>query len=330
VRRLPLGNGGLAATEWSDVSRTGRTGATLINPRVADTYVLHMEERTSSDAGSMPRRTRIGRVVCFVAVAVAFSWAQWFAVIASQRGWITAHVALSPVAIFGPLVAAVTCLAGAPHERKRWLWSLLQWRMPPLVGFIAVFLPPLLFVCCLAVATAVTPGAPPVAIPPLATTAPLLLGMFLTAGVGEESGWRGVLLPELRKSIGSIRASLIVAIVWLVWHLPLFRVIGATQQQIPATSFMLGILAYSFILTWLVEVSNNGTLAAMLFHTSANVSFWLGMVCVQNLPQYSLFSRSCVVAIAACGAVAAVLLIHRDRKASHDGAQSSRLTIDCS
>jgi hypothetical protein len=73
----------------------------------------------------------------------------------------------------------------------------------------------------------------------------------------------------------------------------------------------------SLILTWLVEGSSNSTLVAMLFHSSANVSFWLAMVYIKNLPQYGLLSRFYVVAIAGFGAVAAVLLVHRDRKSEH-------------
>ena len=256
--------------------------------------------------------TRIGRVLCFVAVAVAFSWVQWFAVIASQHGWLSARVSLSPLAIFGPLVAAGVVSLGASDDRRRWLRSLVQWRIPPVAGLGAVLLAPLLFICCLAVATAATPGATRPATPPVATVLSLLVGMFVTAGVGEESGWRGFLLPELRRSIGGLLASLIVAIVWFVWHLPLFWVTGATQQQIPASSFALGILTYSLILTWLVEASNNSTLVAMLFHSSANVSFWLAMVYVRNLPQYRLLTSLYLGTIALCGAVAGVLLIRRD------------------
>lgn len=262
-------------------------------------------------------RMRIGRVAVFVAVAMAFSWVQWFAVIASQRGWITAHVSLSPLAIFGPLVAAVVSLIGAPDDRRRWFRSLLQWRIPAVAGAVAVLLAPVLFICCLAIATTVTPGSPRVPTPPLATVVSLFAGMFVTAGLGEESGWRGFLLPELRRSTGPLLASSIVAIVWFVWHLPLYWVAGATQQQIPVFSFALGIWSYSVVLTWLVEGSNHSTLVAMLFHSSANVSFWLAIVYLKNLPQYSFVSRGYVVAITLSGMVAAVLLICRDRKPVH-------------
>lgn len=265
---------------------------------------------------AVTRPTRMGRVICFVAVALAFSWSQWLAVIASQRRWLAADISLSTLAIFGPLVAAVVSLVGSSDDRRQWFWSVLRWRIPPVVGVLAVLLPPLLGIGCVALATAVTPSAPRVQAPSVATVVAVFAGMFVTAGVGEELGWRGFLLPELRKSLGPLQGSLAVAIIWFLWHLPLFWVIGATQREIPAGSFAVGLLSYSLILTWLVEKSNGSVLPAMLFHSSANVSFFLAMAYAKNLPQYELLSRTYVGAFAVLGAIAAVLLIRRDRTAA--------------
>ena len=41
-------------------------------------------------------------------------------------------------------------------------------------------------------------------------------------GFGEEVGWRGFALPRLQSHISSLRASLLLAIAWAGWHLPLF------------------------------------------------------------------------------------------------------------
>jgi hypothetical protein len=73
----------------------------------------------------------------------------------------------------------------------------------------------------------------------------------------------------------------------------------------------------TLILTWLVETSNNSALPAMLFHSSANTSFLLAIVYVKTLPQYAFLSRAYVGAFVVLGAVAAVLLIGRDRKPAH-------------
>jgi membrane protease YdiL (CAAX protease family) len=260
--------------------------------------------------------TRIGRVSWFVVAALAFSWAHWLAVIASQRGWLTANLSLSSVAIFGPLVAAVVVLIGEPDDRRRRFEALWQWHTPHAAAAIAVLLPSLTCIGCLMVATSVTPGAPRVPAPPVVTIIIVFAGMFVTAGVGEESGWRGFLLPELRKSFGPLLSSFIVALVWFLWHSPLFWVEGATQQHVPVSSFALAIVAYSLILTWLMEVSNNSTLAAMLFHSTANVCFWFAEAYVKNLPQYHLLSGAYVGVMVAFAAVAAILLVRRHSKPS--------------
>ncbi len=39
--------------------------------------------------------------------------------------------------------------------------------------------------------------------------------------VGEELGWRGFLYPELRKSFAPLKAHLITALIWSLWHLPI-------------------------------------------------------------------------------------------------------------
>lgn len=269
-------------------------------------------------------RTRWRRVIAFVAVAFAFSWAQWIAVIASQHHWIASKVTLGPLAIFGPLVGAIAVMTSAADDRRRWLRSLVAWRMPPRVAIAAVAGPPLLFIACLAAATALTPGARAVPMPPARTIVTICAGMLLTAGIGEESGWRGFLLPELRRSFGPIAASSIVAAVWFAWHLPLFWIDGATQRQLPPAAFALGILSYSLILTRLVESANGSTLVAMLFHSSANVGLVFAMLFVRTLPQYPL------LAIAYVGVLAVAAVFSRDRFAPSNRSPTTAARRDTS
>lgn len=46
----------------------------------------------------------------------------------------------------------------------------------------------------------------------------LIPSMLLS--LGEEIGWRGLLVPELTKQVGVRRASLFSGLVWAAWHLP--------------------------------------------------------------------------------------------------------------
>jgi membrane protease YdiL (CAAX protease family) len=49
------------------------------------------------------------------------------------------------------------------------------------------------------------------------------LFILLFIGLGEESGWRGFALPELQRKRSPLFASLILAPVWAIWHLPCDR-----------------------------------------------------------------------------------------------------------
>jgi uncharacterized protein len=256
-------------------------------------------------------RTRLARVFLFIAVAIAFSWCQWLAVIASQRHWTNINVRLTALPIFGPLVA-IPFVLRSRRELEFWFRSISNWRVSPKLLAASLFGMPAVFGISLSLAAAVKSSTVDVPWPSAATVAMVFVGMLLTAGVGEELGWRGYLLPELRRSLSSVAASGVVAVIWFVWHLPLFWVTGASQQEIPVSTFALGLISYSFILTWLVEAANS-SLVAVLFHTSANVVFWLVMVLVKRSPLESRFSPAYVGLIALLGVVAALSLAVRGR-----------------
>lgn len=40
--------------------------------------------------------------------------------------------------------------------------------------------------------------------------------------MGEDLGWRGSLQPQLQSKWSAISATVMVGIVWVIWHLPLW------------------------------------------------------------------------------------------------------------
>jgi membrane protease YdiL (CAAX protease family) len=105
--------------------------------------------------------------------------------------------------------------------------------------------------------------------------APLLPLLFLTILViggplGEELGWRGYLLPEMLARGGPFRASLLVALAWFVWHVPLFWLEGAAQKGGSLILFGVSVAASSVLFTWIYVGSGKSLLAALLVHTMFN------------------------------------------------------------
>src|SRR3546814_4714751 len=87
----------------------------------------------------------------------------------------------------------------------------------------------------------------------IALPAVLLAGhLFRDPGaLGEELGWRGFALPRLLELMDARRASLLLGLVWAVWHLPAFFLSTLSQSQVNFGLFILNVVAFSVFMTWL-------------------------------------------------------------------------------
>jgi membrane protease YdiL (CAAX protease family) len=89
---------------------------------------------------------------------------------------------------------------------------------------------------------------------------------------GEEYGWRGYLLPRLLP-LGEIRASVLLGVIWGVWHLPLIM----AGLNYPGVNVWLAIIIFTFVTvalsftyTWFYVASSGSVLIAAVFHASTN------------------------------------------------------------
>ena len=90
----------------------------------------------------------------------------------------------------------------------------------------------------------------------------------------EEMGWRGFLLPILQEKYTPLKASIIIGIVWGLWHLPIYLAINPYgDKTIDFFLFMfIGCFALSIISTWLYNSTKGSLLICILFHNAINTS----------------------------------------------------------
>ena len=99
-----------------------------------------------------------------------------------------------------------------------------------------------------------------------ATVASVVVG----GQAGEEIGWRGYALPRLAARFGIGGASVLLGVVWAVWHLPLFFVAGATTAGQSFPLYLLQVTALSVAMAWLYLHTGGSLLPVMVMHAAAN------------------------------------------------------------
>jgi len=111
------------------------------------------------------------------------------------------------------------------------------------------------------------------------------LPLLILGPLSEEIGWRGYALGRLQTRWNALTSSLIVGLVWALWHLPLFMMVGTSQHEwgLPFFGFLVGLMANSIIYTWLYNNTHQSLWSAILLH-------WLWTYATQVL--YSGVTRS--------------------------------------
>ena len=99
-----------------------------------------------------------------------------------------------------------------------------------------------------------------------------MIGFNLILGpLGEELGWRGVLQEHLNHQMGWLSASLIVGLVWLTWHLPLWT-IESPHAQIALPLFAAHCMVYAILTGAAYTISCGSILPAILIHLTVNLA----------------------------------------------------------
>ena len=245
-------------------------------------------------------------LIAYFIITFAFSWTFYFSLLAVQFGWTDAEIPYSIhyLASFGPTIAALVVTAlTTGKDGLRELWRrILKWRVGWGYAAFAIFSPIGLFLVAMGIVRAVKGEWPDLRLLGQANYLPYLgwgvLPIWLaTFGFGEEIGWRGFALPRLQKSMSVSRATLILALVWALWHAPAFFYLDTIENLgglIIIPGFLTGILFGAVLLTWLY----NGTEGSILMVSTWHALFDLLTASKAGQDIIPIFTTAGVIALA--------------------------------
>lgn len=194
-----------------------------------------------------------------------------FFVLAYALSWMPSLFEAHSLFPIGPLFAALIVLAFiGGSDVKDFLRRTVQWRVG--IGWYALVLLLPVIATSVAIGINLLLGAGPATwerIPPLSDLPGTFIFILLFIGLGEEPAWRGFALPRIMKGRNALVASLILGVFHIIWHLPLF---GSEFDSTNILPWMLGLLGFTIITTWMYNRTQGNLLLPTLFHTSVNVT----------------------------------------------------------
>jgi uncharacterized protein len=195
-------------------------------------------------------------LVTFFILAFAITWVVWVpravgvpvGLVGQVWTWAPAIAALLAAAFTGERAAIRDLGARLVRWRVGWRWYLVGILGPAVFSLVVAGLYALLSGSSAAVPP-VLRGEVPLLLAPLLVPLFLMI-LTLTDGLGEELAWRGFALPRLLTRHNALVASLILGILWALWHLPLIWTAGSSMYQQPVWLFLVDIPAKSVLFTW--------------------------------------------------------------------------------
>lgn len=196
----------------------------------------------------------------FFLLAYVISWAAW---------------AIPVLPNLGPMLAAIIVIAVTTGRAgfRGLLSGLTRWRVR-LRWWLVAISPVALFLLTLA-ALLLTGQSLPNATDVLVqfggssgAVALLFVLATLAASAGEEVGWRGYALPQLQRRFRPLPATLVLGLLWWLWHLEFFIIDRVPLSQFPA--YLIEVVAVAIILTWLFNRSGGSILLVVVFHAAYN------------------------------------------------------------
>lgn len=123
-----------------------------------------------------------------------------------------------------------------------------------------------------------------------------IIPLMIIGGGLEEIGWRGLLLPELLKKYSETVSSVITGVVWSCWHIPMWFVVGSSQQSLNFGTFTVSCISTSFLLT-VVYIKTKSIWLCILLHAVDNACFYIFKYSVYENYLYAISSLAISIVI---------------------------------
>jgi uncharacterized protein len=169
------------------------------------------------------------------------------------------------------LAIVLTAIVLGRGALRKLLGRLLIWRVDPLWYLVVVLGPVALAGGVVGLNTLMGGPALSLGMPLLGVAVFLAFHIFPGSALGEEIGWRGYALPRLQTRMSALSASLILAPIWALWHLPLWLTGAPTSTPTFYAAFVVSAFALSVILTWVYNSTGGSLLMVVLLHATVNL-----------------------------------------------------------
>ena len=210
----------------------------------------------------------------FFAAAYALPWFVWITRIGDDHGWWTWHVP-GGLALWSMLPGTLTVAAatgGWPAVRDL-ARRVTRWRVELRWYAVALGLPWLLALTGTGLLLAIGGSAQFGAVMSSGEALSYFLIGIPLFTLTEELAWRGFALPRLQAVLPALPASLLLGVIWALWHIPTFLLPSQAVSAVPYVGFALFVLAQSVLTTWLFNRTGGSVLLAGLFHAASDAVY---------------------------------------------------------
>ncbi len=229
----------------------------------------------------IPEWMRTNPIPAFFLLTFAIAWMIWLPI-----GYLAPEyflLAIIPGA-WAPTIVSVllTRLTDGKDGVRQFLSRVVRWRVGMQWYLVVLFGIALIAFAAQGLNIWLFDGAPvkfnlPAGVPEdgLLVALPIIffVNIFFGGPLAEDIGWRGYALPKLREKMSAFTASLLIGIVWVLWHLPFFWIPEGRVAigGVPLLWFALLTTAWSVLFAW-VYVNTESILMPVLFHAAVNTT----------------------------------------------------------